>query len=199
MERDSLLILGRHVTLEAGTGCVHTAPGHGEDDFYVGREYGLEVISPIDNSGCFTEQAGKFKGLYVHKANQNVIDELQAGGMLLKTEKYEHQYPFCWRCKQPIIFRATDQWFASIDGFRQDTLKAIDEVEWIPGWGRERIYNMVRDRGDWCISGSAPGACHSHLLLRQLRRDHRQPRNHRTHQQIVWGIRLGYLVYKRSC
>ena len=152
MERDSLLILGRHVTLEAGTGCVHTAPGHGEDDFYVGREYGLPVISPVDNSGCFTEEAGKFKGLYVHKANQNVIDELQSRDMLLKAEKYEHQYPFCWRCKNPIIYRATDQWFASIDGFRQDALQAIDEVQWIPAWGRERIYNMVRDRGDWCIS-----------------------------------------------
>ncbi|HNX92500.1 MAG TPA: isoleucine--tRNA ligase, partial [Syntrophomonas sp.] len=152
MERDSLVILGRHVTLEAGTGCVHTAPGHGEDDFYVGREYGLEVISPVDNSGRFTEEAGKFKGLYVHKANQNVIDELQEKGMLLKAEKYEHQYPYCWRCKNPIIYRATDQWFASIDGFRKDALQAIDDVEWIPSWGRERIYNMVRDRGDWCIS-----------------------------------------------
>lgn len=152
MERDSLVILGRHVTLEAGTGCVHTAPGHGEDDFYVGREYGLPVISPVDNSGCFTEEAGKFKGLYVHKANQNVIDELQERGMLLRAERYEHQYPYCWRCKQPIIYRATDQWFASIDGFRKQALQAIDEVQWIPSWGRERIYNMVRDRGDWCIS-----------------------------------------------
>lgn len=152
MERDSLVILGRHVTLEAGTGCVHTAPGHGEDDFYAGREYGLEVISPVDNSGKFTEEAGKFKGLYVHKANQNVIDELESLGLLLQASRYEHQYPYCWRCKNPIIYRATAQWFASIDGFRQQALKAIDEVEWIPSWGRERIYNMVRDRGDWCIS-----------------------------------------------
>jgi isoleucyl-tRNA synthetase len=152
IDRDSLVILGRHVTLEAGTGCVHTAPGHGEDDFYVGREYGLAVISPVDNSGRFTEEAGKFQGLYVHKANQNVIDELQEQGMLLQVSRYEHQYPFCWRCKNPIIYRATDQWFASIDGFRKEALQAIDEVEWIPAWGRERIYNMVRDRGDWCIS-----------------------------------------------
>ncbi len=152
MERDSLVILGRHVTLEAGTGCVHTAPGHGEDDFYAGREYGLEVISPVDNSGKFTEEAGKFKGLFVHKANQNVIDELESLGLLLQAARYEHQYPYCWRCKNPIIYRATAQWFASIDGFRQQALQAIDEVEWIPSWGRERIYNMVRDRGDWCIS-----------------------------------------------
>ncbi len=152
MDRESLVILGRHVTLEAGTGCVHTAPGHGEDDFYVGREYGLEVLSPVDNSGKFTAEAGKFEGLYVHKANQNVIDELEQLGMLVQASRYEHQYPYCWRCKNPIIYRATAQWFASIDGFRQQALQAIDAVEWIPSWGRERIYNMVRDRGDWCIS-----------------------------------------------
>jgi isoleucyl-tRNA synthetase len=151
-ERDSLVVNGRHVTLEAGTGCVHTAPGHGEDDFYVGKEYDLEVISPVDDSGCFTEEAGKFKGLYVHKANKEVIKELTERNMLLKEAAYNHQYPFCWRCKQPIIYRATEQWFASIDGFRQQALEAIDGVKWIPSWGRDRIFNMVRDRNDWCIS-----------------------------------------------
>ena len=151
-ERDSLVINGRHVTLEAGTGCVHTAPGHGEDDFYVGKEYNLEVISPIDDSGCFTEEAGKFKGLYVHKANKEVIKELAERDMLLKEAAYNHQYPYCWRCKHPIIYRATEQWFASIDGFREQALAAIDGVKWIPSWGRDRIYNMIRDRGDWCIS-----------------------------------------------
>jgi isoleucyl-tRNA synthetase len=151
-DRDSLLVLGDHVTLEAGTGCVHTAPGHGEDDFQVGKEYGLEVISPVDNSGCFTEEGGPFKGLYVHDANKNVIEELENRDMLLKAAKIEHQYPYCWRCKHPIIYRATEQWFASIEGFREEALKAIDNVRWIPAWGRERIYNMVRDRGDWCIS-----------------------------------------------
>jgi isoleucyl-tRNA synthetase len=151
-ERDSLVILGEHVTLDAGTGAVHTAPGHGEEDFYVGKIYGLEVISPVDDQGCFTEEAGQFKGLYVHKANQAVIEELQKRSMLLKVSTIEHQYPHCWRCKNPIIYRATEQWFASIDGFRQMALKAIDDVRWIPTWGRERIYNMVRDRGDWCIS-----------------------------------------------
>ncbi|MGI5879804.1 MAG: isoleucine--tRNA ligase [Syntrophomonadaceae bacterium] len=151
-ERNSLVVLGEHVTLEAGTGCVHTAPGHGEDDFYVGREYALEVLSPVDDKGRFTDEAKQFKGLYVHDANQAIIQELEAKGRLLKASKLEHQYPYCWRCKHPIIYRATEQWFASIDGFRNETLKAIDEVKWIPAWGRDRIYNMVRDRGDWCIS-----------------------------------------------
>ncbi len=152
MERDSLVILGEHVTLEAGTGCVHTAPGHGEDDFYVGKEYGLDVLSPVDDRGRFTDEAGKFVGLYVHTANKDIIAELEQVGMLLKAANYSHQYPHCWRCKKPIVYRATDQWFASVDGFRQNALEAIDSVEWIPSWGRERIYNMIRDRGDWCIS-----------------------------------------------
>jgi len=151
-ERDSLVILGEHVTLEAGTGCVHTAPGHGEDDFYVGREYGLEVISPVDDSGHFTDEAGMFAGQFVHDANGNVIAGLEKLGLLIYASKVSHQYPYCWRCKKPIIYRATEQWFASIEGFREAALKGIDEVRWIPTWGRERIYNMVRDRGDWCVS-----------------------------------------------
>lgn len=152
IHRDSLVIMGEHVTLEAGTGCVHTAPGHGEDDFYVGKIYGLEVISPVDDRGVFTDEAGQFSGLYVHKANQKIIAAMDELGVLLKADDYSHQYPHCWRCKNPIVYRATNQWFASIDGFRQATLEAIDNVRWIPVWGRERIYNMVRDRGDWCIS-----------------------------------------------
>ena len=152
IDRDSLVIMGEHVTLEAGTGCVHTAPGHGEDDFYVGKLYGLEVISPVDDRGIFTDEAGQFSGLYVHKANQKIIAAMDELGVLLKAADYSHQYPHCWRCKNPIVYRATNQWFASIDGFRQATLEAIDKVRWIPAWGRERIYNMVRDRGDWCIS-----------------------------------------------
>ena len=151
-DRDSLLILGEHVTLEAGTGCVHTAPGHGEDDFYVGKEYELDVISPVDDSGNFTDEAGIFAGLFVHDANKNIIVELEQLGLLVHSASVSHQYPYCWRCKKPIIYRATEQWFASIDGFREDALKGIDQVKWIPAWGRERIYNMVRDRGDWCIS-----------------------------------------------
>jgi isoleucyl-tRNA synthetase len=151
-DRDSVVILGEHVTLEAGTGCVHTAPGHGEDDYLAGRQYGLPLLSPVDDQGKFTAEAGKFAGMFVHHANQAIIDELQQSGHLLRQEEFEHQYPFCWRCKHPVIYRATDQWFASIDGFRQAALSAIDAVRWIPAWGRDRIYNMIRDRGDWCIS-----------------------------------------------
>ena len=152
LDRDSLLMVGSHVTMDAGTGCVHTAPGHGDDDFHIGRAYDLEIISPVDNRGHFTEEAGPFAGQFVQSANKTIIEHLTQIGLLLKSSPYQHQYPFCWRCKNPIIYRATDQWFASIDGFRQKALEAIDEVQWIPSWGRERIYNMVRDRGDWCIS-----------------------------------------------
>ncbi|QGT99687.1 Isoleucyl-tRNA synthetase [Candidatus Syntrophocurvum alkaliphilum] len=150
--RDSLVILGDHVNLDAGTGCVHTAPGHGEDDFFVGQKYDLPVISPVDNGGLFTDEAYQFAGLYVQDANAKIISELEDLNMLVNKSNMKHQYPFCWRCKHPIIFRATEQWFASIDGFRENALNAIDSVQWIPAWGRERIYNMVRDRGDWCIS-----------------------------------------------
>lgn len=152
MDRESLVMLGEHVTMDAGTGCVHTAPGHGEDDFYVGRQYDLPVISPVDDKGHFTEEAGKYEGLFVHKANKSIVEDLQASGHLLHVGELLHQYPYCWRCKNPIIYRATEQWFASVEGFRNKALQAIDEVKWIPGWGRDRIYNMVRDRSDWCIS-----------------------------------------------
>ncbi|HZK43241.1 MAG TPA: isoleucine--tRNA ligase [Syntrophomonadaceae bacterium] len=152
IERESLVILGDHVTLEAGTGCVHTAPGHGEDDFFVAKKYDLEVISPVDDGGVFTAEAGKYKGIFVQDADKLIVEDLKEQNFLLKSSFIEHQYPFCWRCKKPVIYRATEQWFASIDGFRQNALEAIDNVNWIPVWGRERIYSMVRDRGDWCIS-----------------------------------------------
>lgn len=152
-DRDSLVILGDHVTLEAGTGCVHTAPGHGVDDFMVGKKYDLPVIAPVDDKGCFTEEAGPFAGLKtITDGNKAVLAALTEAGALLKTEHIRHQYPHCWRCKHPIIFRATEQWFASIDGFREKALEEIDKVKFIPAWGHDRIYNMVRDRGDWCIS-----------------------------------------------
>ncbi|NLV15819.1 MAG: isoleucine--tRNA ligase [Syntrophomonadaceae bacterium] len=152
IDRESLIICGEHVTLEQGTGCVHTAPGHGADDFEIGRAYGLPILSPLDGKGIFTAEAGKFEGLFCNDANSAIIQELDHLQMLLGSSQISHQYPHCWRCKHPIIFRATEQWFASIEGFRQDILDSIDQVEWIPAWGRERIYNMVRDRGDWCIS-----------------------------------------------
>ena len=152
LERDSLVILGEHVTLEQGTGCVHTAPGHGIEDYEVGRRYNLPIISPVDNKGVFTAEAGPFAGLDTNQCNKAVIKALADQGALLQHGQIAHQYPHCWRCKHPIMFRATEQWFASIEGFRQEALKAIREVKWIPAWGEERIYNMVADRSDWCIS-----------------------------------------------
>lgn len=152
LDRDSVIILGDHVTLEAGTGCVHTAPGHGAEDFQVCQKYKIPVIVPVDDKGYLTKEAGKFAGLYYAKSNAAIIEELKAGNYLLAAEKIVHQYPHCWRCKDPIIFRATEQWFASIEGFRQQALDAIKDVRWIPGWGEERITAMVRDRNDWCIS-----------------------------------------------
>ena len=152
LDRESLVILGDHVTLEAGTGCVHTAPGHGQDDFIVGQKYDLPVIVPVDDKGHLNELAGKFNGLFYAKANKAIYEELKSSGHLFAEAEVVHQYPHCWRCRQPILFRATKQWFASIDGFREEALKAIKNVKWIPSWGEERITNMVRDRGDWCIS-----------------------------------------------
>ncbi|KKM12416.1 isoleucine--tRNA ligase [Clostridiales bacterium PH28_bin88] len=152
MNRDSVVILGEHVTLEQGTGCVHTAPGHGVEDFEVGKKYNLPVISPLDDQGRFTKEAGQFEGLFVEDANKEVAKELEARGVLMRLGFIQHQYPHCWRCKHPVLFRATEQWFASIDGFRQEALDAIRQVRWIPSWGEERIYSMVEERGDWCIS-----------------------------------------------
>lgn len=152
MDRDSVLICGEHVTLEAGTGCVHTAPGHGEDDFLVGKKYGLPVLCPVDHQGKFTSEAGVYVGQKTGKANPAIVEDLKNSGDLVMEETIEHSYPHCWRCKSPIIFRATEQWFASIDGFRQAALDEIEKVHWIPAWGKDRIYNMIADRGDWCIS-----------------------------------------------
>lgn len=152
MDWNSPILLGEHVTLDAGTGCVHTAPGHGIEDFEVGQKYGLRVFSPVSDTGRFTEEAGKYAGMKLYEANSIIIDDLKVSGDLLKSGKITHQYPHCWRCKNPVIFRATPQWFASVEGFREEAMKAIDEVNWIPSWGRERIGNMVMNRSDWCIS-----------------------------------------------
>jgi isoleucyl-tRNA synthetase len=152
LDRDSLVILGDHVTLEAGTGCVHTAPGHGAEDFIVCQKYKIPTVVPVDSKGYLTKEAGPFAGLYYEKSNSAIIERLTQDGRLLASEKISHQYPHCWRCKEPIIFRATEQWFASIDSFRDDALEAIKTVKWVPEWGQERITNMVKDRGDWCIS-----------------------------------------------
>jgi isoleucyl-tRNA synthetase len=148
-----IVIGGDYVTTESGTGLVHTAPGHGQEDFDVGRRYGLPILSPVDERGVFTEEAGKFKGLNVLKdANPAVIEALTAVKSLLKQEPYVHKYPYDWRTKKPVIFRATEQWFASVSGFRDAALKAIASVQWIPAQGENRITAMVVDRSDWCIS-----------------------------------------------
>ena len=153
-ERDSLIILGDHVTLEAGTGCVHTAPGHGREDYEVGLQYGLDAYSPVDDNGVFIDEVGSFSGQFVFKANDNIIKVLEEKKALLAKENISHSYPHCWRCKRPVIFRATPQWFISMEktGLRKKSLEEIDRVKWIPHWGRERIYGMIENRPDWCVS-----------------------------------------------
>ena len=154
LERDSLIILASYVTLDAGTGCVHTAPGHGQEDYESGIQYGLDIYSPVDDDGRFTPDVPFFAGQFVFDANEAVNQKLKEVGALLKVETVEHSYPHCWRTNDPIIFRATEQWFISMDkmGLRQNALKSINEVTWIPPWGRDRIYGMIENRPDWCVS-----------------------------------------------
>lgn len=151
-ERESRLILGDHVTFEDGTGLVHTAPGHGEEDFIAAKLYGLQVLSPIDEKGYFTDEAPGLSGVFYDDANKTITGWLEEKGALLKLAFFTHSYPHDWRTKKPVMYRATPQWFASINEFRDDILHAIQEVDWIQPWGMQRIYNMVRDRGDWVIS-----------------------------------------------
>ena len=146
------VILGDHVTLESGTGLVHTAPGHGEDDYIVGKKYNLEVVCPVDSRGFMTEEAGEFAGLFYEKAQAPIMEKLASKEILLKAEEVTHSYPHDWRTNKPIIFRATAQWFASIDDIKKDMLENIASVHWIPSWGEVRISNMVKDREAWCIS-----------------------------------------------
>ncbi|MDT8273166.1 MAG: isoleucine--tRNA ligase, partial [Desulfomonilia bacterium] len=153
-ERDSLMILAPFVTLEAGSGCVHIAPGHGEEDYEIGKVYGLDIYAPVDNEGKFTAEVEEFAGQFVFDANDNVNHALQREGALLNVDAFDHSYPYCWRCKSPIIFRSTNQWFISMehDDLRKKALTAIEQVRWIPSWGKDRIYGMVENRPDWCIS-----------------------------------------------
>ena len=153
-DRESKIVIGGdYITTESGTGLVHTAPGHGQEDYIVGQRYGLPILSPVDDNGVFTEESGQFAGLNVlGDGNQAVIDALQAAGSLIKEEPYVHKYPYDWRTKKPTIFRATEQWFASVEGFRTEALQAISQVQWIPSQGENRITPMVAERSDWCIS-----------------------------------------------
>ena len=154
IERDSVVILGEHVTLEQGTGCVHTAPGHGQDDYVVGQKYGLDTYNPVDDAGVFKPEVEHFGGMFVTKANPEIVKKLDDDGFLIREEKIQHSYPQCWRCHQPIIFRATNQWFIAMDvgNLREKSLEAIKKTRWVPHWGEERIYSMVENRPDWCIS-----------------------------------------------
>ena len=153
-DRESEIVIGGdYVTTESGTGLVHTAPGHGQEDYIVGQRYNLPILSPVDDAGNFTAEAEQFAGLNVLKdANEAIITALQEAGSLLKEEAYQHKYPYDWRTKKPTIFRATEQWFASVEGFREQALAAIETVKWIPEQGKNRITPMVSDRSDWCIS-----------------------------------------------
>ncbi|MGH7827577.1 MAG: isoleucine--tRNA ligase [Candidatus Binatia bacterium] len=154
IDRDSKIVLGDFVTQDQGTGCVHIAPGHGQEDYEVGLRYGLEVLAPVDAEGKFTAEADDLQGESVFKADAKIIQKLSGRGALLREEKLPHSYPHCWRCKNPVIFRATEQWFISMEqkGLRKDALNAIEQVRWIPPWGKDRIRGMLESRPDWCIS-----------------------------------------------
>lgn len=154
LDRTSLVIVGDHVTLESGTGCVHTAPGHGIEDFVVCKNYPeIPIIVPVDEKGRLTEEAGQqFAGLTTEEANKPIALHLEETGALFALKKIEHQYPHCWRCHKPVIFRATSQWFCSVDDFKDDAVKAAEDVKWFPEWGKDRLQSMVQERADWCIS-----------------------------------------------
>lgn len=171
IERDSPIILSPHVTLEQGTGLVHTAPGHGAEDYEIGQKYGLETLAPVDDAGVFTAEAGQFAGLFVFKANKPIVDHLKKAGALAGHAEVKHSYPHCWRCKQPIIFRAMEQWFIALDhcGLRQSALDEVKRVNWLPRWGENRISGTIEQRPDWCIS-----------------------------RQRAWGVPLPFLLC-RSC
>ena len=153
LDRDSLMVLADYVTIEAGTGCVHTAPGHGADDYQTGLRYGLDILSPVDNKGCYTAEAGPYAGLQVPGVNSRINDDMEKSGALIHKSDIRHSYPHCWRCKKPVMYRATPQWFLSMDtGIREKALENIRKVQWTPAWGMQRILSMVEGRPDWCLS-----------------------------------------------
>ncbi len=152
LDRDSLIVNADYVTMESGTGCVHTAGGFGVDDYITSRKYGIEIVVPVDDKGYQTADAGKYAGLFYEESNKAIYDDMAVSGALFASEHVSHSYPHCWRCKNPIIFRATPQWFCSVDAFKNEAVKACEDVEWIPAWGGDRIKQMVKERADWCIS-----------------------------------------------
>jgi len=154
IDRPARLVFESHVTADVGTGCVHTAPGHGYEDFAVGQKYGLPVLTPVDAAGRFTDEAGVYAGRGVFESNEAIVEQLRSSGALLQVERLQHAYPHCWRCKSPLIFRATEQWFLRVDQahLRTSALAEINRVTWVPPWGRDRIYHMMETRPDWCLS-----------------------------------------------
>ena len=152
LERDSLLVTADYVTMDSGTGCVHTAPGFGADDYQTCRRYNMDLIVPVDDRGFQTADAGKYAGLRYDVSNTQIVEDMKADGSLFASEVFTHSYPHCWRCKSPIIFRATPQWFCSVDSFKDEAAQACDDVLWLPAWGKDRMVAMIRDRADWCIS-----------------------------------------------
>lgn len=152
LDRKSIVVNADYVTMDSGTGCVHTAPGFGADDYQTCRRYGIDIIVPVDDRGYQTEDAGKFAGMFYADSNEAILNDMRESGALLASEEIEHEYPHCWRCKSPIIFRATPQWFCSVDAFKDEAADSCKDVKWLPAWGEERMVQMIRERADWCIS-----------------------------------------------
>jgi len=152
LDRESVVVNADYVTMESGTGCVHTAPGFGAEDYLTGMKYKMDIIVPVDDRGYQTKDAGKFAGMYYEESNAAILEDLKTTGALFASEDVVHSYPHCWRCKQPIIFRATPQWFCSVDAFKDEAVAACDNVTWMPAWGEGRMKAMIRERADWCIS-----------------------------------------------
>ncbi len=152
LDRKSVVVNADYVTMDSGTGCVHTAPGFGADDYQTCRRYNIDIIVPVDDRGYQTEDAGKFAGMYYAASNEAILEDMKESGALLASEEIEHEYPHCWRCKSPIIFRATPQWFCSVESFKDLAAEACKDVTWLPAWGEERMVQMIRERADWCIS-----------------------------------------------
>ena len=152
LPKTSRLVLADYVTMDSGTGCVHTAPGFGADDYQTCRRYGMDMVVPVNDQGRHTDYAGKYEGMLVEESNPVILNDMKEAGTLFASEEIVHSYPHCWRCKHPIIFRATPQWFCSVDSFKEEACAACDDVRWVPGWGIERMKSMIRERADWCIS-----------------------------------------------
>ena len=152
LPKTSRLLLADYVTMDSGTGCVHTAPGFGADDYATCRRYGMEMVVPVDDQGRHTDYAGKYAGMETEASNPVILEDMRESGALFASEEIVHSYPHCWRCKKPIIFRATPQWFCSVDAFKDDACRAVDDVRWAPEWGHDRMLSMIRERADWCIS-----------------------------------------------